>query len=285
MSEELAKKFWRDIASLQSDAVSGLTPVRVKIVSETDGEVTLIRADDPDQLPDPDTHPRLKGFRLQAGQDAFGLPLGNDQLLIIGTLQNSTNQLDLGMDKEYIDRTLVVSQHVNASGNVTAGNQVVGDTVSAASFLLGPGENWLSGQTFLNNADSPVITNGSQASADTPSTTSTTTMQDAISVNITLGDGTAGAGTWAIWVLGSVSLINSASATARVCATIDGVQGNIHVTPALNTAIYTSCAAASVASGLTGNRTVAVKIQYRSGTANTTTAANPSLIVIAKRTG
>lgn len=284
MSEELAKKFWRDIASLQSDAVSGLTPVRVQIVSESDGEVTVIRADDPDQLPDPDTHPRLKGFRLQAGQEAYALPLGNDQLLIIGTLQNSTNELDFGMDKEYIDRTLVVSQHVNASGNVTAGNQVVGDTVSAASYLLGPGQNWLSGQTFLNNADSPVIQAGSQASADVASTTNTATMQDAISVNIVLGDGTAGAGTWIIWVMGGVSLINSAGATARVCATIDGVAGNIHVTPALNTATYTHCVAASFATGLTGNRTVAVKIQYRCGSANTTTASNPSLIVVAKRT-
>lgn len=284
MSEELAKKFWRDIAAMHEETAQGLSLVRVKVLSELDGEVTLIRADDPEQTPDPDTHPRLKGFRLQANHEAFAAPLGNDQLLVLGTLQNSTNGLDFGMDKEYIDRSLIVQNDITGF-NITAQNQVQGDVVNAGTFLNSIGQAWLSGPTYLKNADSPVIQSGSQASADTPSTTSTSTMQDAISVNVVLGDGTAGAGTWAIYVMGTVNLINSAGATGRVCATIDGTQGNTHVTSSLSTANYTACNAAFALGSLTGNRTVACKIQYRSGTANTTTASNPAIMVIAKRTG
>jgi hypothetical protein len=127
-----------------------------------------------------------------------------------------------------------------------------------------------------------VFNTNSQASATTASTTNTTTMQDAISVTITLPGGILNTGTYLVTVMGGVSLINSAGATARICADINGNTGNIHVTPPLNTATYTYCVAAHQAN-IIGGQVVTCKMQYRCGSANTTTASNPSIMVMAKR--
>lgn len=274
MSEELAKKFWIDIASMHDETSGGLRPVRVTVVSDVDGEVTLIRADDDTQEPEGTTHPKATPFVLPADVDAYALPLGNDQLLLLGQLRNDQ------FSGEYVlDAALKVNGNMNAEG----GN-VYGDAVVATNLVTGDGAIFNTTVQALTGFNGPIIdgilaNSGSQASADTPSTTNTSTLQDAISVNLVLP-----LGTYTVWVQGGVNLVNSASATARVAATIDGNTGNIHVTPALTTSSYTYCVAAHDVSGISGSRTIAIKIQYRCGSANTTTASNPSLMVIARRT-
>lgn len=271
MSDELGKQFWRNIAAMTEETAQSLSPVRVTIVSEDAGEVTLIRADDPDQTPDETTHPRLAGIQLIPGDDAYALPLGNSQLLVVGRLQNASL-----VDQLVYDKPVAFTTDVSMSG---PGLQTDGLLSHSTVF-----DGNVAAETNMDvkNLMTSLFTTNSQASADTANTTNTVTMQDAISASVTLPPGLLNTGTYKISVVGGVNLINSAGATARVCATINGVQGNIHVTAPLDTTRYTYCVAAHEAN-VVGGAVITCKIQYRCGSANTTTATNPAITVIAKR--
>lgn len=271
MSDELAKSFWRNIAAMNDETAQALAPVRVTIVGESGGEVSLIRADNPDQEADPDTHPRIAGLQLASGTDAYALPLGNSQLLVIGPLRNAS----------LID-PLTFGEYVSFAGGAgVSGPGLTTDSMLAHGALF-DGNTVVEANMDVKNLMTTVFNTNSQASSTTASTTNTATMQDAISITITLPGGLMNTGTYLVTVMGGVNLINSAGATARVCADINGNSGNIHVTPPLNTATYTYCVAAHQAN-IIGGQVVTCKIQYRCGSANTTTASNPSIMVIAKR--
>ncbi len=282
MSNELANKFWRDIKALQTEAVDGLAPVRVAVVSESGGEVTVTRYDDDSGEPDVNTHPRLIGFRLDTSVDAYTLPLGNNQLLILGSLDNGETHFDLTPIAMHLDRALHVHEDTTVDGALAAGDSFL-TSLTTDFGLFANGQTWLNDNTYIKNADSPIFMVDSQASSDTASTSSTVNLSVAIQVSLTLGDGTAGDGTWDVFANGSVALRNSAGVVAKVAVGIDGNDGLEHTTPVLDTTLYTRCAASHERTGLTGNRSILVSVKFRSNTANTTFAANPEITVIAKR--
>lgn len=264
---------------MQEEATGSMKPVRVQIVADRQTEVDVIRYEDEEQVTE--THPRMLGWDMVIGHDAYALPLGNEQLLVLGTLEpvDEPPPITLNHDVEIYGDLDLFASGVSSFGHLTAAGDVTGSSIIANDDLTAFGPAVFNSTIELADADSPIYDTESQASSDTASTSSTVGLSVAIQISLPLPPGT-----WDVWADGSVSLINAASATARVAVGIDGNDGDIHVTPPLSTTIYTACTASHKRTGLAGDRTILVSMKFRSGTSNLTSAANPQLTVFAKRT-
>jgi hypothetical protein len=127
-----------------------------------------------------------------------------------------------------------------------------------------------------NNSPVTLADAKSQATADTPNTSSISTYADAVVLSLVLA-----AGTWSVTAHGGLLLSHNVSqASWRI--EIDGNAPSAH-TLALVTEQKVN--AAHSVTGIAGGRTITVKVQYRSFTAGTSTARNPSVMVTAIRTG
>ena len=129
------------------------------------------------------------------------------------------------------------------------------------------------GKAGINSA-SVISVADSQATSSTPTTSSTATYADAITVTVALP-----AGTWAVAAEGSLLMSHNVSqASWRI--EIDGNASSPHT---LSMVTEERFAAAHRVASVTGGRTIAVKVQFRSFTAGTTSARNPMLSVTAVR--
>jgi hypothetical protein len=284
---DLGKQLWSEIAAMDAEAIEHCTPVRLTVTSiDDDGNPSVRRdGDDPDDDDDDITYVKLFGWDLHVGDTVYGLRTGNDDLIILGKIVNDdTPNPDYHSISGDLDVWGILSQEeftVVDGAVFTYGMEIdnQGSPGVIDGLTMWTGDiNVFDGVTN-SPLDNPLFANGSQASSDTASTTNTTTLQDAISIDLTLTDGQ-----WTFYVVGGVSLINSASATARIAAVIAANEGNIHTTPALSSTIYTACHAAHSLGAVNGNQTITCYIKYRCGSANTTTASNPWIMICARRT-
>jgi hypothetical protein len=127
----------------------------------------------------------------------------------------------------------------------------------------------------------PIFTalNAGTTAAGSPdaSTTSTSTYAVGLTATWTLPDGT-----WTIVGIGGANFIHSASGTVAFYVEVDG-SGVRTVTPNINSTVYTAWTDTSGPStGKSG--TITINLNYRSGTAGTTTIQQPWWFLTAWRT-
>lgn len=128
--------------------------------------------------------------------------------------------------------------------------------------------------------NSVVVTeHGSQDSADTSSTASTTIYSTAITRSITLP-----AGTWTVRANGWITLIHSASLKATYRVKVDGTAGTAMVTENLSATLYSMWGDIGSKSGIVGPGAFDVVLEYHSSGAGTTSASNCLLWIAATRT-
>jgi hypothetical protein len=120
-----------------------------------------------------------------------------------------------------------------------------------------------------------LVDAASQATADTTSTASVTTFANAITLTLTLGTGT-----WTVKASGSVLLSHNVNQGSWRME-IDGDFSNTHT---LSMVTEERFGAAHRVAGISGGRTINVRVQYRSNTAGTTSARNPMVEATAVRT-
>jgi hypothetical protein len=145
--------------------------------------------------------------------------------------------------------------------------------------IIGRGTNRSSTRVVLANlsnlGQSTIASTKSQATSDTASTSNVSTYQDALTISLVLP-----AGTWTINAHGGLLLshnVNQASWRLQ----IDGDAPTGHT---LGLVTEQRVTAAHTLTNVSGGRTITVKVQFRSNTAGTSTARNPSLDVTAVRT-
>lgn len=144
------------------------------------------------------------------------------------------------------------------------------------------------GRTLYNptlvNANSPDFRVKTQGTSDTASTTNTGPSGATVSAMTDLI--TLGVGKWAIAVLGSIHLANSAGGSVDISTEIDGVEGTIRTFSSVGTAGERCEAHSEVINEvdwLQGEQDVNVRVRFRSTTAGTTSAKNPRLLTIVRR--
>lgn len=146
--------------------------------------------------------------------------------------------------------------------------------------VIGRGSNASSTRVVIGKrgANSPPVVSEvkSQSTADTASTASVTTYANAMTLAVVLPSGT-----WAVMASGSVLLSHSVNQGSwRI-----EIDGDAPSPETLSMVTEERFAASHKLAGVAGNRTIQVRVQYRSSTAGTTSARNPSLTVTAIRTG
>jgi hypothetical protein len=134
---------------------------------------------------------------------------------------------------------------------------------------------------MLVNADSPLFLFNSQGTSDTASTTNTGSTVVAFSTGITLG-----VGKWAIIAIASIILGHSTGGTVGVSAEIEGDEGTIRLVstvPSTGQRCEAHIARTDEADWLDGEQLLNIRARFRSNTAGTTSAKNPTIYCIAKR--
>jgi hypothetical protein len=117
----------------------------------------------------------------------------------------------------------------------------------------------------------------SATNSATASTSSTSTYSVAITLSITLPPGT-----WEISAHGTIALIHSASGKADVEITIDGTAVS-RQTPNLSSSVYGRFGSAQRLTGIAGNRTITITVEFKSFGTGTTTCAQPIISARAMR--
>jgi hypothetical protein len=153
-----------------------------------------------------------------------------------------------------------------ASGDATFNNVTVANLTAA--------------NVTVASLNTPFSVADSQTSADTPTTTNTATLQDAMSVNMTLPSGT-----WTVTAICWIDLLHSTSNRVSVAVSIDGNAGSSNSPSApATTPQYRTCKADHAVGSISGGRTIVLKAQYKALDAGTVTANNPALWALARRT-
>lgn len=124
------------------------------------------------------------------------------------------------------------------------------------------------------NSPSTISDAKSQDASSTASTASVTTFANAITLGLVLP-----VGLWTVSAEGSVLLSHNVN-QGSVRLEIDGNFSNTHTFPMVTENRF---AAAFSVSGISGGRTINVRVQFRSFTAGTTTARNPMISATAVR--
>lgn len=117
-----------------------------------------------------------------------------------------------------------------------------------------------------------------QSTADAGSTTSTSTYVTAATFSLFLPPGV-----WTVDVMGGISLTHSAGGQADYRIDIDGAAGFSRRTRNLSATVYSRYEANQTRTGVAGNRSINVEVKYKGTDAGTTSAANPSANVMARR--
>lgn len=123
-----------------------------------------------------------------------------------------------------------------------------------------------------------VVQPFAQSTADVPSTTSTSAYVDAAAFSLFLPPGF-----WTLDATGGLALIHSIGGVADYRLTIDGTAGPARFTRALDATRYSRWEAHQTRTGVAGNRNVTVAVSYKGSTAGTTSGANPTAFVVARR--
>jgi hypothetical protein len=135
---------------------------------------------------------------------------------------------------------------------------------------------------MLVNADSPLLLFVTQSASDTASTTNTATTVVAAATALTLGPGK-----WAVTVLVGMILAHSTSSTVGISAEIEGNEGTVRTVTNATATSGVRCEAnislTAEVNWLQGEQTLNLRARFRSSTAGTTSARNPSIIGYAKR--
>lgn len=134
------------------------------------------------------------------------------------------------------------------------------------------------GAAIFGSVNTPITFMSTFSVPTVSSTTDTVNYQEALTGDITLT-----AGTWTISAMGGSNLKHSASGEVNLVIEIDGVI-DVARTVNLASAEYLWIIDEHEATGIAGNQDVTVRVLYKSSDAGTTSARNPALLVIAKRT-
>lgn len=124
----------------------------------------------------------------------------------------------------------------------------------------------------------PVIARGAQTASDTTSTTSTTTYQQAITVDVALP-----AGTWTILAFGGASFTHSAAGSVDFYVEIAG-SGALSRSVTVSATNFEAGIDTAFATGIAGGGNVTIRVVFRSNTAGTTAANSPWFCLVAVRT-
>lgn len=135
------------------------------------------------------------------------------------------------------------------------------------------------GPIFRGASDGALVVQpNTQSFADAPSTSSTSSYADAATFAVFLPPGI-----WTVDADGGLALIHSAGLVSDLRLDIDGTPGPSRRTQNLSATVYGGWEAHQTLTGVAGNRSVNVKVSYKSFNAGSTSAANPTVLVIARR--
>lgn len=135
----------------------------------------------------------------------------------------------------------------------------------------------LNNPTFIN-ANSPLFTVKTQGTSDTASTTNTGSTVAAMDDLIVMPDGK-----WSVLVLGGINLGHSTGGTVGISTEIEGVEGTVRLVASV-ASTGQMCFAHSDAVNIQGAQDLNLRVRFRSNTSGTTTAKNPVLVTIIRRT-
>jgi hypothetical protein len=124
--------------------------------------------------------------------------------------------------------------------------------------------------------NSPFVMNGAQSTSDAASTTSTVNYSTAMTLSVPLPTGT-----WTVTAQGGIQLIHSAGGNLNFQINVDGVAGTERTLQG-NATTYSQYVTNNEQTGRSG--TINVTMRFKSSAAGTTTARNPWLFVVARRT-
>lgn len=153
---------------------------------------------------------------------------------------------------------------------------VVGKIQTAA-----PASYTLDAPLIVPSLNTPLAFGDSQTSSSTASTTSTTLWSDAMTYNLALP-----AGTWTVLAMGFIDCLHSADNRAHIRVEINGDatgDANSPSCPATSPH-YRTIKSTHLLAGIAGSQTIAIKPQFKSLDAGTTSANNPEVSGLAWRT-
>lgn len=254
---DLARRFYQDLRDDIARLAAKLMPWRATVVSGGAGPITIQRIGQ--GAPDGEAYARLSGFDLPAGSDVIlldieGKPVALGELLRVAPA----------------DRRLSVPL------KLLGGADLIGYADAGATQ-----QRWSingAGAAIFGSVNTPVWTAGSQDSANTASTTSTTTYSDAMSLTLALP-----AGTWEVLAFAWLKLRHSEASQANMQILVDGQAGAVRTQSVVSSG-WEECWTHGVYPGIAGGRTITAKVQFKSGATGTTTADMPGLILVARRT-
>lgn len=212
--------------------------------------------------------------KLYTDQEVWVEPVGN-----LHVDRNSITALQSWVVVAPIKRTAATQRFLEGTELIL----VSGMDLSGATDASGATKTWTIDSatgfaTFNAGVNTPQIGLLSQGSADTGSTTSTVNYVTAASLDLGLP-----AGNWNIKALGLLGLKHSNSQGANMLVQIDGVDGGAK-TLDCPSATFRLISDNGQQGGIVGNRTIQIKIRYKSSDAGTSTASNPLLFTTAERT-
>jgi hypothetical protein len=240
--------------------------VRGTVDELVDGKVVIVRSINDPEDRDEAEYPRIRGFNVDVGEDVYALSLGDgQQLLVLGALQNSAAtayELDAQLEVPYLIVTNGGSIVIDADLHVGDDAFITGDLTAAG----------ITGSSF----NSPLVQTEAQSASDAASTTSTVNYSVGMSADIALPTGT-----WSLHVQGGLAMQHSAGSTVNMLVAIDGEDGTAR-SLAANASTHQTIVSEHQRTGRTG--TIACAVKFKSSAAGTTSARNPWLIIIARRT-
>lgn len=204
---------------------------------------------------------------------SMGVPSGRDRTLVAERIRKTdpTANKPKVVEGEIDSLTALENllEHLHTRG------VIINKTVRGGSFGVEQKN------AILVNPNSPIPLMVTQGSSDTASTTNTASTVAAMSTALTLAPGK-----WAVIVIVGIILSHSAGGTVGISAEIEGMEGTVRLVstvPTTGARCEANIAKVAEADWIQGEQVLNLRARFRSNTAGTTSAKNPSIIGIAYR--
>lgn len=280
-----ARDFYQGLRATLENIIDTVRPWRAEVTSNLGGGQFLVTPSGSD-VEMQESMAQIKGFSMAWGNaDAVVMPFGGSHIILgkIDDLSRSTETLEfpiLLLDDFIIqtpplgDNTVFAVDATALSVQFPNGTDLKGWSDSYAT------EKWsidgATGALVASSFNSPFIVNGAQSTSDAASTTSTVNYSTAMTLSVPLPTGT-----WTVTATGGLQLIHSAGGNVNFQINVDG-QAGTERTLSANASVHQSFVTNNEQTGRTG--TINVTVRFKSNAAGTTTARNPWLYVVARRT-
>lgn len=212
--------------------------------------------------------------KLYAGQEVWVEPVGN-----LHVDRNSITALQSWVVVAPIKRTPASQRFLEGTELVlVSGMDISGATDAAGSTKTWTIDSATGTATFSGGVNTPFHAILSQGSADTSSTSSVVTYVTAATLDIALP-----VGTWTVRSFGLLGLKHSNSLGVNFLLHVDGNDGGVK-TLDCPSATYRLLSDNGQITGIAGNRTIQLKLRYKSSDSGTTSASNPLIVALMERT-